>query len=135
MDATVADLERLLKKTGLEPVYVIHGPDPFLRSEALRLFAPTYNLANFVQRLALPASVKHWSLTTLREKLIKIGAKVVRHAQYVTFQTIERRAVAVTAAIWEIPANVLQDFDAPLSPVLHSHSIARITHYDRRTLM
>ena len=27
-----------------------------------------------------------WSLTTLREKLIKIGAKVVRHARYVTFQ-------------------------------------------------
>ncbi len=27
----------------------------------------------------------HWSLTTLREKLIKIGAKVVRHGRYVTF--------------------------------------------------
>jgi len=37
LDATVADLERLLKKNGLEPVYVIHGPEPFLRSEALRL--------------------------------------------------------------------------------------------------
>ncbi len=31
--------------------------------------------------LALPDEVKHWSLTTLREKLIKIGAKVVRHGQ------------------------------------------------------
>ena len=28
----------------------------------------------------------HWSLTTLREKLVKIGAKVVRHGRYVTFQ-------------------------------------------------
>ena len=27
-----------------------------------------------------------WSLTTLREKLVKIGAKVVRHGRYVTFQ-------------------------------------------------
>ncbi len=32
--------------------------------------------------------MKHWSLTTLREKLIKIGAKVV-HAKYVTFQIDE----------------------------------------------
>ena len=28
--------------------------------------------------------MKHWSLTTLREKLIKIGAKVVWHSKYVT---------------------------------------------------
>ncbi len=30
--------------------------------------------------------LKHWSLTTLREKLVKIGAKVVSHGRYVTFQ-------------------------------------------------
>ena len=29
-----------------------------------------YNLANFLRRLVLPRRVKHWSLTTLREKLI-----------------------------------------------------------------
>ena len=34
-------------------------------------------------------TVKHWSLTTLREKLIKIGAKVTHHAKYVTFQMAE----------------------------------------------
>ena len=45
-----------------------------------------YNLGTFLRRLAVPRSVKHWSLTTLREKLIKIGAKVVTHARYVTFQ-------------------------------------------------
>ena len=38
---------------------------------------------------ALPRPVKHWSLTTLREKMIKIGAKVVHHARYVTFQMAE----------------------------------------------
>lgn len=43
----------------------------------LQLFALAYNLGNFLRRLALPRSVKHWSLTTLREKLVKIGAKVV----------------------------------------------------------
>jgi len=53
------------------------------------LFALAYNLGNFLRKLALPASVKHWTLTTLRDKLIKIGAKVVRHARYVTFQLAE----------------------------------------------
>ena len=32
---------------------------------------------------------KPWSLTTLREKLVKIGAKVTRHSKYVTFQLAE----------------------------------------------
>jgi hypothetical protein len=55
----------------------------------LQLFVLAYNLGNFLRRIALPASVKHWTLTTLRDKLIKIGAKVVRHARYVTFQLAE----------------------------------------------
>jgi len=53
----------------------------------LQLFALAYNLGNFLRRLALPRSVKHWSLTTLREKLAKIGAKVV--SRYVIFQMAE----------------------------------------------
>ena len=59
----------------------------------LQLFALAYNLGNFLRRLALPKPVRHWSLTTLREKLIKIGAKVTRHAKSVFFQLAE---VAVT---------------------------------------
>ena len=59
----------------------------------LQLFALAYNVGNFLRRLALPKPVQHWSLTTLREKLVKIGAKVTRHAKYVTFQLAE---VAVT---------------------------------------
>ena len=55
----------------------------------LQLFALAYNLSNFLRRLALPRDVEHWSLTTLREKLVKIGAKVTRHAKYVTFQLAE----------------------------------------------
>ena len=55
----------------------------------LQLFALVYNLANFLRRLALPTEIEHWSLTTLREKLVKIGAKVTRHATYVTFQLAE----------------------------------------------
>lgn len=52
----------------------------------LQLLALASNLGNFLRRLALPRSVQHWSLTALREKLIKLGAKVIRHAKYVTFQ-------------------------------------------------
>ena len=55
----------------------------------LQLFALAYNLGNFLRTLALPRKIEHWTLTTLREKLIKIGAKVVRHANYVVFQMAE----------------------------------------------
>ena len=55
----------------------------------LQLFALAYNLANFLRRLAVPRSVGHWTLTTLREKLLKIGAKVTRYSKYVTFQLVE----------------------------------------------
>ena len=37
----------------------------------------------------LPPAVRHWTLTTLREKLIKIGAKVVRHSGKIVFQMAE----------------------------------------------
>jgi Transposase DDE domain group 1 len=55
----------------------------------LQLFALAYNLANFLRSLALPSEVAHWSLTTLREKLVKIGARIVRHGRYVVFQLAE----------------------------------------------
>jgi hypothetical protein len=42
-----------------------------------------------MRTLALPQEVRQWSLTTLRDKLVKIGAKVVRHGRYVTFQFAE----------------------------------------------
>jgi hypothetical protein len=51
----------------------------------LQLHTLAYNLGNFMQTLALPKAVEHWSLTTLREKLVKIGAKVVSHGRYLTF--------------------------------------------------
>jgi hypothetical protein len=69
------------------------------RHKALRLelHALAYNLANFVRTLALPEEVEHWSLTTLREKLLKIGARVVRHGRYVVLQLAE---VAVPRALF-----------------------------------
>ena len=55
----------------------------------LQLHALAYNLGDFMRTLALPKAAEPWSLTSLREKLIKIGAKVVSHGRYVTFQMAE----------------------------------------------
>src|SRR5215216_1409172 len=55
----------------------------------LQLHALAYNLGNFMRTLAMPKTVERWSMTSLREKLIKIGAKVVSHGRYVTFQLAE----------------------------------------------
>jgi hypothetical protein len=55
----------------------------------LQLHALAYNLANFLHTSALPQEVEHWSLTTLPEKLVKIGARIVRHGRYVVFQLAE----------------------------------------------
>ena len=71
----------------------------------LQLHALAYNLANFLRTLALPQEVEHWSLTTLREKLVKIGARIVRHGRYVVFQLAE---VAVPRALF---AEILRRID------------------------
>src|SRR5438094_10216491 len=55
----------------------------------LQLHALAYNLGNFLRSLATPEPIKDWSLTSLKEKLIKIGAKVVSHGRYVIFQMAE----------------------------------------------
>ena len=83
----------------------------------LQLFALAYNLGNFLRRLALPELVKHWSLTTLREKLIKIGANVIRHSRYVVFQMAE---VMVTRRLFaEILGRIrLLAMVRPRAPVL-----------------
>jgi hypothetical protein len=47
----------------------------------LQLHALAYNLGNFLRTLATPERIKDWSLTSLKEKVIKIGAKVVSHAR------------------------------------------------------
>jgi len=78
----------------------------------LQLHVLAYNLGNFLRRLALPASVKHWTLTTLRDKLIKIGAKMVRHARYVTFQLAE---AAIPRRLYRTILNRIRRF-AALSP-------------------
>ena len=76
----------------------------------LQLHALAYNLANFLRSLALPDAVAQWSLTTLREKLVKIGAKIVRHGRYLVFQLAE---VAVPRALF---AAILRRIDRLRGP-------------------
>lgn len=64
-------------------------PGPPQRGPAPASCPGSYNLANFMRTLALPNEVAHWSLTTIREKLVKIGAEVVARGRYVTFQMAE----------------------------------------------
>ncbi len=62
----------------------------------------TQSVIDPVRTFASPEAVEHWSPTTLREKLIKIGAKVVLHSRDVTFQKAERA--------YEINKGPLQQF-------------------------
>jgi hypothetical protein len=55
----------------------------------LQLHALAYNLANFLRTLALPGEVERWSLTSVRDRIVKIGAKVVSHGRYAIFQMAE----------------------------------------------
>jgi len=76
----------------------------------LQLHALAYNLGNFLRTLAIPAAIEKWSLTSLREKLIKIGPKVVSHGRYVAFQMAE---VAISRQLF---AAIMQSIAALRSP-------------------
>ncbi len=70
----------------------------FRANEArLQLHALAYNMANFLRTLVLPTSIADWSLTSLRDRMIKIGAKAVRHARSIILQLAE---VAVPRDLW-----------------------------------
>jgi hypothetical protein len=78
----------------------------------LHLHVLAYNLGNFLRALATPEAIAEWSLTSLRKKLIKIGAKVVSHGRYVTFQMAE---VAIPRRLF---AEIMQRIAALRSPPL-----------------
>ena len=63
----------------------------------LQLFVLAYNLGNFLRRLALPKAIAAWSLRSVQVKLIKTGARMVRHARRIVFQMAE---VAVSRALF-----------------------------------
>jgi hypothetical protein len=55
----------------------------------IKVHALAYDLDNFLRTLSTPEPIKDWSLTSLKEKRIKIRAKVVSHGRYVVFQMAE----------------------------------------------
>ena len=79
----------------------------------LQLHVLAYNLGNFMRTLAMPKAAEAWSLTSLREKLIKIGAKVVSHGRYVTFQMAE---VAVSRQMFADILLLIARLRAPPAP-------------------
>lgn len=62
----------------------------------LQLHAVACNPATILRCIDLPETMADWSLTGLQTKLIKIDARVVRHARAITFQLAE---VAVAGAM------------------------------------
>ena len=55
----------------------------------LQLHALAYHLANFLRTIATPEAIAAWSRTSLRERLIKTGTRLVEHARYAIFQMAE----------------------------------------------
>jgi hypothetical protein len=55
---------------------------------ALSLLA--YNLGNSCERLALPRRIENWSLTSLQQRLVKNGGRLVQHARYYWLLLVER---------------------------------------------
>jgi Transposase DDE domain group 1 len=66
-----------------------------------------------MRTLAPSETAEPWSLTSLREKLIKIGAKVVSHSRYVTFQLTE---VAVSRQMFAEILSLIARLRAPPVP-------------------
>jgi hypothetical protein len=54
------------------------------RSNEVRLWLSViaYNLGNLWRRLVLPQRISNWSLTSLQERLVKTGGRLVKHARY-----------------------------------------------------
>ena len=66
-----------------------------------------------MRTLATPEPIKDRSLTSLREKLVKIGAKIVTHARYVTFQMAE---VAVPKQLFQEILRLIAELRPPPYP-------------------
>ncbi len=79
----------------------------------LQLHALAYDLANFLRTVALPDEVKQWLLTTLRNRQVRICARIVRHGQSVIFQMAE---VAVPRALFQEILGAIATL-RPLPPV------------------
>ena len=74
----------------------------------LQLSVLAYNLGNLWRRLVLPKRIDHWSLTSLQQRLVKTGGRLVKHARYYWLLLAEghltRRVFgAILRRIWALP--------------------------------
>jgi hypothetical protein len=72
--------------------------------------ALAYNLGNFMRALAMPMTAQPWSLASLCEKLIRIGAS---HGRYVNFQMAE---IAVSRQMFGAILGLIARLRAPPAP-------------------
>ncbi len=79
----------------------------------LQLHALAYNLGVFLQGVELPEEIADWSLTSIQSRLIKIGARVVRHARKITFQLAE---VAVRRTLFGQTLAAIHNLKPPPRP-------------------
>ena len=108
---------RLAIRAGMGPAGPIAMAANSARSQLHNL---NCNMANFMQALAIPDEIECWSLTSLREKLVKIGAKVVTHGSCVVLQTAE---VAVPAR--DIPpySRLIAELSSRPAVINNEHSL------------
>ena len=79
----------------------------------IQMHVLAYNLGNCLRTLPTPETIKDWSLTTLKEKLIKIGANVVSHGRYVAFQMAE---VAISRILFADILRLIAELRPPPDP-------------------
>jgi len=70
-----------------------------------------YNLGNLWRRLALPERIDTWSLISLRQRLVKMGGRLVKHARYYWLLLAESHLTrrlfgAMLQRIWALPAPI-----------------------------
>jgi hypothetical protein len=112
---TDAALKRNIEKEGKNAIKWTRLSCRVFAANAVRLqlHALAHNLGNFMRTLAMPTLTEPWSLTSLCEKLIKIGAKVVSHGRYITFQMAE---VAVSRQMFADILSLITRLRAPPAP-------------------
>jgi len=83
------------------------------RANEVRLWLSViaYNLGNLWRRLVLPKKIDRWSLTSLQQRLVKTGGRLVKHARYYWLLLAEghltrRVCAAILRRIWALPLPV-----------------------------
>jgi hypothetical protein len=108
----------------------------------LRLHALAYNLANLLRTRALPERVGQWSLATLRNRLVKTDARIVRHGRSVILQMAEvmvgrglfQQILAAIAALRPLPSTPCwRPALAPPCPATRREACARVQGHRSQT--